>query len=239
MKRKPPKPETPKSPESVAPAKAGPVLRARAMNHPGFAPAPVQNIPSKLFSGQPSPEWLADAAARILVEADSFSQRAGRSTEAFLHRIIGGTEAEAAEDISLGLTAAYRFYKNAEAFLVARNVPTIPVPAFFSPEEIENDCVQYERACVLITGEPKPARAMEKMRRYEDALAWDGIGGFPDPSEGWRPRAILFAMEDYEDFSKKPLDLEKSQYAPHPGHNAKPARPKRKRRGPRLPKLGQ
>lgn len=228
------------------PETGSPLHRAATTNHPGFRPAPVvRSVLDNALDGQPSPEWLADMATRILTEADRLTEKSNAMPNYFLHNIIGGTESEAADDIGLGLIAAYRFYKGAEAFLAARRVPAMPVPAFFSPCEIENDCVPYERACVLITGEPKPQRAVVKLEQFETALMLEAehggqnVGAFPDPSEGWRPRAILFAMEAYEKFQKKPIDLTKRQYAPHPGHSPNPKRQKRKGRGPRLPKLSQ
>ena len=201
----------------------GPIERGFARRLAGFFPAPEQKVPSNLLSGQPSPEWLADMCVRLLLAADTHTAATGDGAHYAVHSILGGTEAEQGVEIGIGLRAAWECYKLSEAFLLTKNVKMRPVPAFISPEEIDQDFVAYERACVLMTGEPKPKRAMEKWQRYERVTCAEAEAegreplSFPEPYE-WTPRGIMHGMEAYEKFSKKPIDLTKSQYRPHPGH---------------------
>lgn len=269
MKRKPPKPKTPKSPGTPTGFPAGeltqaeakkfragvehrfefgvisPDMRGEAMKLPGFAPAPRALPAGKLFSGQPTPEWLAEMAARLMADADKIAKQTTPSEKPILHAVLSQGTAKWEGHLNRCVQVAYDFYAAAKVYLLLNYGPSKPLPAFFSPEEIANDCVPYERACVLITGEPKPKRAIEKLENWERALMNEAehegrqVGAFPDPDEGWPPRVVLFAMGGYEEFQKKPIDLTKRQYAPHPGHSPKPKRQRRKRRGPRLPKLSQ
>jgi hypothetical protein len=222
-----------------------PIERGRSLNLPGFYSAPAQRVPDNLLNKQPSPEWLADKCVELLLAADTHAARNVGTPHYAVHTILGGTEAERAVEIGMGLRAAWECYKLAEAFLLTKNVRTLPVPAFISPQEIEGDSVSYERGCVLMTGETKPSRAVEKWQRYErmTEMAARDEGreppGFPEPYEGWSPRTILFGMAAYEKFAKKPIDLTKSQYAPHPDHSRPQGGQKARRRRRRDAKRGQ
>lgn len=221
-----------------------PVERGRNLELPGFYSAPAQKVPNNLPNKQPSPEWLADKCIELLLAADTHTASSGGTREYAVHRILGGTEAEQYAEIGIGLRAAWECYKLADAFLLTKNVRTLPLPAFFSQKEIEEDYVSYERACVLMTGEPKPKRAMEKWQRYENVTIGEAEAegreppGFPEPYE-WTPRSIIFGMAAYEKFAKKPIDLTKSQYAPHPDHSRPRGGQKARRRRQTGAKRGQ
>lgn len=212
-----------------------PVERGRNLELPGFYSAPAQKVPDNLPNKQPSPEWLAEKCIELLLAADTLTASNGGTHEYAAHRILGGTEVERCAEIGIGLRAAWECYKLADAFLLTKNVRTLPIPAFFSQKEIEEDSVTYERACVLMTGEPKPKRAMEKWQRYEYVAIGEARDagreppGFPEPYE-WTPRSIMFGMAAYEKFAKKPIDLTKSQYAPHPDHSRRRGGQKARRR---------
>jgi hypothetical protein len=222
----------------------GPIERGFTRRLAGFFPAPEQKVPSNLLSGQPSPEWLADMCVRLLLAADTHTATTGEGAHHVVHSILGGTEAEQGVEIGIGLRAAWECYKLSEAFLLTKNVKMRPVPAFIAPEEIDEDYVAYERACVLMTGEPKPKRAMEKWQRYERATCAEAeaagreLPSFPEPYE-WTPRGVMHGMEAYEKFAKKPIDITKSQYAPHPGHAKQSSGQKVARAGQAAVKVGQ
>jgi hypothetical protein len=225
MKRKPPKPKTPKTPRPPVAKKTNGAVKTQPTGTP-----------------TPSPEWLAEMGARILA-AENFPLIKA-STE---HMLGAGAEPEEVSlNIYSGMVAAYRLYREARRVLdyISETDKALLVVPFFSLRERETGRVEFGRGCQLITGETKRQRAIQK---YSDWAVTVGIAPVidgkpcpqPNKDSGFLTSTIVPAMMLYEDFSKKPLDLEKSQYAPHPGHNAKTVRQKRKRRGPTRFRRGQ
>ena len=215
MKRKSPKPKTPKTPRT-----------------PVVAPPGVTSVFSHDSIQPPSVEWLADAAMRVLVNDKFPLIQAGAA---------GAEGIEESDEIYTKLSyatfAAWRFHEAAVGFFkLQRAMQTSEAAVFLSPEEIASNRVEFARGCQLITGEEKRSRAIEKYAAFVIATGLvplvDGEPILqPDKDSGHLPSSILTLMAAYEHFSKKPIDLVKSQYAPHPGHNAKPKRQRRKKRG--------
>lgn len=184
--------------------------RAIRAAHPGFLPAPRQRkLPDVTM---PTPEWLAEMALSILLASK-------------IDPPVDFLASDATEQrIEAGIWTAYCLYLKADTLLARRTTERMPVLSFFTPEEVHTERIPYERGCKLITGETKPKRALEKWLRFVESTNrrrvkyGDRPIRFPKGDETFTPTKIVLWMGDYEKFSKKPLDLTKSQYAPHPEH---------------------
>jgi len=187
-----------------------PLSRAIGTAHPGFRPAPHQIKPPDV--SMPTPEWLAEMALRILLVGKKDPLEDFVAMEANEQRM------------EAGIWAAYCLYLKADTLLARRTTERMPVLSFFTPEEVHTERIPHERGCKLITGETKPKRALEKWLRFVESTNrrrvkyGDRPIRFPKRDETFTPTKIVLWMGDYEKFSKKPLDLTKSQYAPHPEH---------------------